>query len=191
MFHFDSVLVGAAIGAGSRRPPFLSALAVRPVDYQPGQSWSACSIPVTGEPTTLDVGYCVARVAQQPREPHTSDRDWPSCANSAVREERDHLIRCDTELLRVFDLSAVRGARAFVPVIVDAAGPCAEVPTAPGRLSGSSTAIVIGAATIRVPCGIDPATLTTVLAGRVGGDVIAGLTSCSKQQHGNASVARG
>ena len=53
---------------------------------------------------------------------------------------------------------------AFAPVIVEAARPSAEVPIAPGQLSGSPMIeIVIGAATVRFLPGIDAATLTTVL----------------------------
>src|SRR5712691_9141029 len=58
------------------------------------------------------------------------------------------------------------GARgsAFVPVIVEAARPCAEASLAPACPGGSSVIeIVIGAATVRVPSGIDAATLQTVL----------------------------
>jgi transposase len=53
---------------------------------------------------------------------------------------------------------------AFAPVIIEATRPCPEVPIAPGCLGGSSMIeIVIGTATVRVPPGIDPVTLTTVL----------------------------
>jgi transposase len=53
---------------------------------------------------------------------------------------------------------------AFAPVIIEAVGRCSDVPTAPGRPGGSATIeIVIGAATVRVPPGIDPASLTEVL----------------------------
>ena len=53
---------------------------------------------------------------------------------------------------------------AFAPVIVEAAGPCADVPMVPG-CPGESVPIeiVIGIATVRVAPGIDAATLTTVL----------------------------
>jgi transposase len=53
---------------------------------------------------------------------------------------------------------------AFAPVIVDAAPPCPDVPIALARSGGSAMIeIVIGAATVRIPPGIDAATLTTVL----------------------------
>jgi transposase len=52
----------------------------------------------------------------------------------------------------------------FAPVIVEAARPCAAVPVAPGCSSGSPVIeIVIGAATVRVPGGIDAGTLQAVL----------------------------
>ena len=55
-------------------------------------------------------------------------------------------------------------ASAFAPVIVEAALPCAAVPLAAAGPGGSSVIeIVIGVATVRVPLGIDVATLMTVL----------------------------
>ena len=50
----------------------------------------------------------------------------------------------------------------FAPVIVDPG--CSPMPMAVGRADGPSPIeIVIGAATVRVPPGIDPVTLTAVL----------------------------
>ena len=55
-------------------------------------------------------------------------------------------------------------ASAFAPVIVEAALPCAAAPLAAAGPGGSSVIeIVIGVATVRVPLGIDIATLMTVL----------------------------
>ena len=59
-----------------------------------------------------------------------------------------------------------RGGRkrpAFAPVIVEAASPSPDVPLAPARPDGPVIEIVIGAATVRIPPGIDAATLMTVL----------------------------
>jgi transposase len=53
---------------------------------------------------------------------------------------------------------------AFAPVIVEAARPGLDAATAPARRGGAPMIeIVIGAATVRIPPGIDAATLTTVL----------------------------
>ncbi|MGH7122096.1 MAG: IS66-like element accessory protein TnpA, partial [Acetobacteraceae bacterium] len=61
-------------------------------------------------------------------------------------------------------VEASESGPAFAPVIVEADRPRLEMPIAPGRPSGSSTIeIVIGAATVRVPPGIDALTLTVVL----------------------------
>jgi transposase len=52
----------------------------------------------------------------------------------------------------------------FAPVIVDPGRACSPMPIAAGRQGElSPIEIVIGAATVRVPRGIDPATLTAVL----------------------------
>jgi transposase len=65
---------------------------------------------------------------------------------------------------RLAEDGADESGSAFAPVIVEAARPCAEVPIAPGQLSGSPMIeIVIGVATVRFLPGIDAATLTTVL----------------------------
>jgi transposase len=48
----------------------------------------------------------------------------------------------------------------FAPVVMDGARPCAAVPIAPTH---PVIEIVIGAATVRIPGGIDAATLQTVL----------------------------
>jgi hypothetical protein len=54
---------------------------------------------------------------------------------------------------------------AFAPVIVEAARPWSEATIASARPSGSAVIeIVIGAATVRIPAGIDAATLTAVLS---------------------------
>jgi len=54
--------------------------------------------------------------------------------------------------------------RAFAPVKVEAARPYADAPIAPARPGGSSAIeIVIGAARVRVPPGIDAATVQAVL----------------------------
>jgi transposase len=59
---------------------------------------------------------------------------------------------------------ASESGAAFAAVIVEAAGPCSHVPTAPAR-SGRSAVIeiVIGAATVRVLPGADAVTLAMVL----------------------------
>ena len=52
----------------------------------------------------------------------------------------------------------------FAPVIVEAARPCADAPLAAGCPGVPSLIeIVIGAATVRVPAGIDARTLATIL----------------------------
>jgi transposase len=52
----------------------------------------------------------------------------------------------------------------FAPVIVEAGRSCADAPLTPGYAGGSSVIeIVIGAATVRVPPGIDAARLQAVL----------------------------
>ena len=52
----------------------------------------------------------------------------------------------------------------FAPVIVGAAQPCSDVPTAPARPGGSPwIEIVIGPATVRIPVGVDATRLKTVL----------------------------
>ena|SRR5437879_497570 len=52
----------------------------------------------------------------------------------------------------------------FAPVIVDAAGPSGDAPGVPARPGRPLLIeIVIGAATVRIPAGIDAATLQTVL----------------------------
>jgi transposase len=52
----------------------------------------------------------------------------------------------------------------FAPVIVDTGMACSPKPMAPGFAGGASAIeIVLGAATVRVPPGIDPVTLTVVL----------------------------
>jgi transposase len=52
----------------------------------------------------------------------------------------------------------------FAPVIVDAAGPSGDAPGGPARPGRPLLIeIVIGAATVRIPAGIDAATLQTVL----------------------------
>jgi transposase len=62
------------------------------------------------------------------------------------------------------DDGAVGIGSAFAPVIVEAARPCADAPLAPACPSGLAVIeIVIGAATVRVPPGIDAATLRAVL----------------------------
>lgn len=59
--------------------------------------------------------------------------------------------------------AGVRGA-AFAPVIVETAPACVEAPIAPARPERSPVIeIVIGAATVRVPPGIDVASLQAVL----------------------------
>jgi transposase len=61
-------------------------------------------------------------------------------------------------------LAEAESASAFAPVMVEAAGPCSGLPITPARAAGASNIeIVIGAATVRIPPGIDAATLTTVL----------------------------
>jgi transposase len=56
------------------------------------------------------------------------------------------------------------GGATFAPVIVEAARPCVVAPPAPDGPGGSSMIeIVIGAATVRVPPGIDIASLQAVL----------------------------
>jgi transposase len=65
--------------------------------------------------------------------------------------------------LRVGERTGESGP-AFAAVIVETARPCADGLLAPGRPGGSSVIeIVIGAATVRVPPGIDAASLQTVL----------------------------
>jgi transposase len=55
-------------------------------------------------------------------------------------------------------------SRAFTPVIVEASRRHLDAPIAAARPSGSPMVeIVIGAATVRIPPGIDAVTLTTVL----------------------------
>jgi transposase len=55
-------------------------------------------------------------------------------------------------------------SRAFTPVIVEASRRHLDAPIAAARPSGSPMVeIVIGAATVRIPAGIDAVTLTTVL----------------------------
>ena len=57
--------------------------------------------------------------------------------------------------------NAACGSRAvFAPVVMDGARPCAAVPIAPTH---PVIEIVIGAATVRIPAGIDAVTLQTVL----------------------------
>jgi len=64
---------------------------------------------------------------------------------------------------RAEDRAGVRGS-AFAAVIVDAGAPRADVPIAPACSGGAPVIeIVIGAATVRIPPGIDAVTLTTVL----------------------------
>jgi transposase len=64
---------------------------------------------------------------------------------------------------RAGDGAGARGS-AFAPVIVDAGLRCPDVSIARACSSGSpAIEIVIGAATVRVPPGIDAATLTMVL----------------------------
>jgi len=59
--------------------------------------------------------------------------------------------------------AGARGA-AFAPVIVEAAPAYGEAPPAPGRPERSPVIeIVIGAATVRVPAGVDAASLQAVL----------------------------
>ena len=61
------------------------------------------------------------------------------------------------------DGTAASGS-AFASVIVETARPCADTAIALARPSGSPVIeIVIGAATVRIPAGIDAATLQTVL----------------------------
>jgi len=65
---------------------------------------------------------------------------------------------------RLAEDGADESGSAFAPVIVEAARPCAEVPIAPARFSGSPMIeIVIGPAIVRIPPGSDAATLTAVL----------------------------
>ena len=62
------------------------------------------------------------------------------------------------------ECGAGQNATAFTPVGVEAAGPRPNVPVAPARLDGSPMIeIMLGAATVRVPTGIDAVTLATVL----------------------------
>jgi transposase len=66
--------------------------------------------------------------------------------------------------LRWADKGAGASGSAFAPVIVDAALRCLDGPIAPARPGGSPVIeIVIGAATVRVPSGIDAMTLQAVL----------------------------
>jgi transposase len=59
--------------------------------------------------------------------------------------------------------AGTRGS-AFVPVMVDAGPPCPDVAIAPASWGGLPVIeIVIGAATVRVPVGIDAGTLQAVL----------------------------
>jgi len=52
----------------------------------------------------------------------------------------------------------------FAPVVVDAAAPSVEAPTAPARAEQAPTIeITLGFATVRFTAGIDPATLVAVL----------------------------
>jgi|SRR5262245_1209508 transposase len=51
----------------------------------------------------------------------------------------------------------------FAPVIVDAGAPCSDVAIAPACPGGLVIEIVISAATVRVPAGIDAGTLQAVL----------------------------
>jgi len=56
------------------------------------------------------------------------------------------------------------GGAVFAPVIVETARPRADAPIALAGAGGSSVIeIMIGAATVRIPAGIDAATLQTVL----------------------------
>jgi transposase len=56
------------------------------------------------------------------------------------------------------------GRSAFAPVIVAAGSRCPEMPVAPACLGGSpAIEIVLGACTVRVPPGVDAATLQVVL----------------------------
>jgi transposase len=65
--------------------------------------------------------------------------------------------------LRVGHQTGENGS-AFAAVIVETARPCTDALLASGRPAGSSVIeIVIGAATVRVPPGIDAASLQTVL----------------------------
>jgi transposase len=60
--------------------------------------------------------------------------------------------------------AADESGSAFAAVIVAAGGMCPDVPIAPARSGGSPVIeIVIGAATVRVPAGIDAGTLQVVL----------------------------
>jgi transposase len=62
------------------------------------------------------------------------------------------------------EAESVENRSAFAPVVIDAAGSCPDVPTAAGRPGRPATIeIVIGAVTVRVPPGIDPASLAAVL----------------------------
>jgi transposase len=62
------------------------------------------------------------------------------------------------------DAKSADGGSVFAPVIVQGVRPCADMALAAGRPGGSpAIEIVIGAATVRVSPGIDPASLAAVL----------------------------